>query len=111
MRAAAGLLRLGQAVVIVFLRGRRITFAGAGDHLGVHVEDLLQLVAQRLAGADRLGAQPRGEAAQRVVHQDVAADHAGAGRHAVAHGVDHQLRPALDIEYFRLACNTHQTQR
>jgi len=54
---AAALAHLGQPVVIVRLGCRGITFAGLGDDLGVEVQDLLQLIAQRLADTDRLAAK------------------------------------------------------
>ena len=72
-----------------------IALAGAGDRLGIEVQDLLQAVAQRLADADRLAAKPRREAAQRLALHDLRAGQAGACREAVLHGVGDQLRPAL----------------
>ena len=74
---------------------RRVALAGAGDRLRIHVADLVEGVAERLADPDRLAAEPVREMPDRVVLDHVAADHAGAGRQAVAHDVGDQLRPAL----------------
>ena len=53
---AAAPAHLGQPVLVVCPRRRRVTFAGARDDLGIEVLDLLQLIAERLADADRLAA-------------------------------------------------------
>ena len=57
--------------------------------------DLLELIAVRLADADRFAAEPGREAADRLALQHLAAGQAGAGREAVAHDVGDQFRPAL----------------
>jgi hypothetical protein len=44
------------------------------------MQDLLELVAMRLADPDRLAAETGGEVTQRVAFQDLAARQAGAGR-------------------------------
>src|SRR5262249_205248 len=95
VRAAAGLLGLGNAMVVVGALRRDVAFAGAGDDFGVEVVNLLEYVAERLADADRLAAEPGAEVAQPVVEQNVPGDEAGRGRHPVAHRVDDELRPAL----------------
>ncbi len=57
--------------------------------------DLLELVAERLADADRLAAEPRLEPADPLVLRHRRAGQAGAGGNPVRHRVGHQLRPAL----------------
>src|ERR1043165_5103796 len=74
MRATAGFLRLGETVRVVLGLRVRIALAGARNDLGVDVENLLELVAKRLADPDRLAPEPRGEMAQPIIEQDVAAD-------------------------------------
>src|SRR5689334_7520357 len=92
---AAAPVCLLQSVGVVFPGRHQIAFPGPRDHVRIDMMDFLQLVSQRLADADRLAAQSGTEMTQRVVAQDVLADQAGAGRHAVRHRVGHQLRPAL----------------
>src|SRR5581483_9432672 len=58
-------------------------------------QDLLELIAVRLADADSLAADARREAADRLVLDHLAARQAGAGRQAVLHRVGDQLGPAL----------------
>src|SRR5262249_17853459 len=49
VRAAAGFLRLGEAVLVELGFGARIAFARARDQLGIEVMNLLELIAERLA--------------------------------------------------------------
>src|SRR5207247_3435820 len=77
---AAAALRAGQAVVIDLLLRRSIALAGAGQGLGIHVADLVEGIAERLADSDRLAAEPVREMPDDVVLDDVAADQAGARR-------------------------------
>src|SRR5262249_47069328 len=95
MRAAARLLRLGKAMVVVGALRRHVAFARARDDCRVEVVNLLEQVAERLPDADRLAAEPGAEVTQPVIEQNVAGDEPGRGRHAIAHGVDDELRPAL----------------
>ena len=67
MGAAAGLLRVGEALCVVGLAGGVVALPGFRDDLGVEVEDFFEVVAKGLADADRLGAQARGEGADGVV--------------------------------------------
>src|SRR5262249_32258241 len=99
--AAAGFLRLGEAVLVELGFGARIAFAGARNQLGVEVMNLLELIAERLADPDRLAAEPGCEMPQAVVEQDVAGDEGGRSPDAVPHGVDDELRPALAPEVLR----------
>src|SRR5436305_1039798 len=57
--------------------------------------DLLELVAERLADADRLAADTRLEAANRVDLGHLGPGQTGAGGNAVGHRIRHQFRPAL----------------
>src|SRR5271155_317791 len=99
--AARALLRIGEPARIDLLQRRLVALAGARDHLGRQMEDLLERVAVRLADADRLAAKAGREPPQRVVVDHLAARQAGAGRHAVLHRVGDQLRPALAPQIFR----------
>ena len=53
--------------------------------------DLFELVASRLADADRLAAEPRLEMADRPVLRDLRAGEPGAGRDPVRHRVGDEL--------------------
>src|SRR6516164_9713841 len=100
MFAAARAVGLGETMLVDFLGRRGVAFTGPGDRLRIHVTDLVKGVAERLANADRLAAQPGREMADRVVLDHVARDHAGASREPVAHHVRDELRPALPPEVF-----------
>src|SRR5579885_3019870 len=89
-----GAARRVEAVLVVVPQCRGIALAGAGDHLRIEVADLFELVAERLADADRLAAQPRLEMADRLVPGDLGPAQPGAGGDAVRHRVG-ELRPAL----------------
>ena len=54
MRAAAGLLRFGEAVMVVCALRLDVAFPGAGYDLRIEVENLLERVAECLADAYRL---------------------------------------------------------
>src|SRR5258707_4819995 len=95
MLAAAGTIGLGQTMLVDFPRRRRVALAGAGDRLRVHVADLVEGVAERLADADRLAAEPGREMADRVVLDHLAADHARARRQPLGHDVGGGLSPTL----------------
>ena len=95
MLAAAGAAGLGETVLVDLAGRGGIALAGAGDRLRVHVADFVEGVAERLADADRLAAEPGREVPDRVVLDHVAGDHPGAGRQPVAHDVGHELRPAF----------------
>src|SRR5580658_1968904 len=75
--AARALLRVGEPALLDLLHRRRVALAGARDHVRRQMEDLLELVAVRLADADRLAAEAGREAAQRVVLDHLAARQAG----------------------------------
>src|SRR5882724_13159195 len=62
------------------------------------MQNLLQLIAERLPDADRFAAQASGEAADRLALQHLAARQARAGGEPVAHDVGDQFRPALAPE-------------
>src|SRR4051794_31741162 len=57
--------------------------------------DLFELVAELLADADRLAAEPRLEPPYRLVLRHLRPGQPGRRRTAVRHRVRHQLRPAL----------------
>ena len=59
------------------------------------MQDILQLIALRLADADRFAAETRRKAADRIALQHVAAAETRAGRQPVLHSVGDQFRPAL----------------
>src|SRR5262249_48725230 len=61
--------------------------AGPRDGLGRQMVDVLELIAERLADADGLAADPRREMPDRIACQYRAAGKARAGRDAVGHGV------------------------
>src|SRR5690349_19209166 len=62
------------------------------------MQDLLELVAVRLPDPDRLAADPRREAADRIAREHLGAGETGAGREPVLHGVGDELGPALAPE-------------
>src|SRR5580704_13645559 len=95
MLAAARPVGLGEAVLVDLLLRRGVALAGTGDQLRVHMADLVKDIAERLADADRLAAEPVREMPDRVVLDHVAGDHPGAGRESVAHYVGDELRPAF----------------
>jgi len=72
-----------------------VAFACLGQRLGLHLADLLDVIAQRLAHPHGLAAQLDREAADRVVAVAVEAGQAGRGRDAVLHAVLAELGPAL----------------
>src|SRR5271169_5310188 len=95
MLAAAGPIGFGETM-LVDLPGRGwVALASAGNRLRVHVANLVEGVAERLADADRLAAEPGREISDRVVLDHVARDQAGAGRQPIAHDVGNKFRPAL----------------
>src|SRR5262249_34877515 len=108
VRTAAGFLRLGEAVRVIFRLRLQIAFAGSCNRLRLDVVDLLELVAEPLADPDRLAPEPGREMAQLVVEQYVAADEAGAGRHPVRHGVGDELRPAFAPKVLRHFCGVRE---
>jgi len=59
------------------------------------MQDVLELIAVRLADADLLRSRAGGEAADRIVLEHVAAAEPGAGGKPVLHGVGNELRPAF----------------
>src|SRR3954470_6222856 len=90
--------RLGQDAILVAGERLGIALARLGDHVRRQMVDLLELVAERLADADRLAAEPRLEAADGLVLRHVGAGQAGAGGNPVRHRVGDELRPALAPE-------------
>src|SRR5262249_46255776 len=69
-RGAPGIL---EALRIAGLHRRLVAFAGARDRLRRQVQDLLELVAERLADADRLAAHAGREMPDRIALEHVAA--------------------------------------
>src|ERR1044071_9360512 len=92
---AAAAIGHREAMLVDFLLRRRIALAGARQGLGVHVANLIEGVAERLADADRFTAEPVREMPERIVLDDLAADQPGARGKAVPHHIGDQLRPAL----------------
>src|ERR1043166_8810937 len=82
--AHRGTLRGGGALAICKTLGvagahrRLVALPRARDRLRRKMQDLLQLIAERLANADRFAAKPRGEAADRLALQPLAAPQPGA---------------------------------
>src|SRR5471032_172627 len=72
-----------------------VAFACLGQRLGLHLADLLDVIAQRLADAYSFAAQFDREAADRVVGVAIPAGEAGRGRDAVLHAVLAELGPTL----------------
>src|SRR5262245_44588249 len=83
------------ALLVAGPHRRLVALAGPGDGIRGQMHDLLQLVAVRLADADRLAAEPGREAADGAVLQHLGAGQPRAGGKPVAHDVGDELRPAL----------------
>jgi hypothetical protein len=75
---------------ITFRRPRQ-----ARDGLGRQMQDLLQLIAQRLALTNCLAPEAGREAADRIALQHGSPRQASAGRASISHDVGHELGPAL----------------
>ena len=56
-----------EALLVAGAHRRLVALAGARDRLGRQMQDLLELIAVRLADADRFAAEPGREAADRIV--------------------------------------------
>src|SRR5579871_1870702 len=84
-----------ETLLVAGAHRRLVALARPRDRLGRKVQYLLQLVAMRLANADRFAAEPGGEATDRLVLQHLAAGEPGAGGKSVAHDIGDQFRPAL----------------
>src|SRR5271156_6613060 len=83
-RGASGIL---DALFVAGVHRRLIAFAGARDGFGWNVQNFLELIAERLSGADRFGADARRETTDRLALEHVAAAQAGAGGKPVLHGI------------------------
>src|SRR6202140_4194305 len=90
-----GLLAVLEALLGAGTHRRLVAFAGTLNRLGRQMQDLLQLIAVRLANADGFAAEPGGEAADRFALQHRSAGKTSTGGEAVAHAVGDQFRPAL----------------
>src|ERR1044071_9782872 len=97
---AAAAIGHREAMLVDLLLRRRIALAGARQGLGVHVAHLVEGIAERLADAARLTAEPVREMPERIVLDDLAADQPGARGKAVPHHIGDQLRPALPPNVF-----------
>src|SRR5581483_2760446 len=89
------LLAVGKALRVISFDRRLVALAGARDRLGRQMQDVLELIAVRLPNPDRLAADTRREAADRLALEHLAAGQAGAGREPVLHGIGDELGPAL----------------
>src|SRR3984893_14177549 len=90
-----GALAVHEALLVAGAHRRLVALARARNRLGRQMQNLLQLIAVRLSDADRFAPEPRGEAADRLALQHLAARQTGAGGEPVAHDVGDQFRPAL----------------
>src|SRR5215204_4457505 len=81
--------------VLVARQRLGVALAGAGDDLRRQVVDLFEPVAECLADADRLAAEPRLESPDALVLRHLCAGQPGRGRDPVRHRVGDELRPAL----------------
>ena len=95
MRATTTLGCLSQPMLIIALARSGITFAGAGDDFGIQVKNLLQIIAKRLANADRLRPQTRRKAANGIIGHHVARGQPRAGGKTIAHDIGNQFGPAF----------------
>ena len=95
MRATTTLGCFSQPMLIIALARRRIAFTSAGDDFGIQVENLLQIIAKRLANPDRLRPQTRRKAANGIIRHHVARGQPRAGGKPIAHDIGNQLGPAL----------------
>src|SRR5262249_30960508 len=93
-----GALAVLEALFVAGLHCAFIALAGARDRFRRQVKNLLELIALRLADADRFAAESGREAADRLALQHLAAGETRAGRKPVAHDVGNELRPALAPE-------------
>src|SRR5205085_1723687 len=90
--------RLRADMLLVARQRVAVAFAGAGDDVRRQMADLFELVAERLADADRLAAEACLETADPLVLRHRRARQPGASRDAVRHRVRDELRPALAPE-------------
>src|SRR6516225_1203061 len=90
--------RILKALRVAGLDRRVVAFAGARNGFRRKVQDLLELIAERLADADRFGAKSSREATDRIVLEHFAAGKPGAGGQSVLHRVGDELGPALPPE-------------
>src|ERR1700754_1364361 len=90
-----GALGVRKTLLVAGAHRRLVALARARNGLGRDVQDLLELIAERLADADRFAAEARGEAADRLALQQLATGQPRARGQSIAHDVGDQFRPAL----------------